>query len=282
MGSLCQKEFVMNSAVPGCDANAVHVFNELGLTKSEVTKIYNVFLDIDLNKSGQVGREEFFAMIRVEATPFNKRVFRSCDKNGSHSVNFCEFVIAMWDLLSSRPEELGSFAFYLFDDLHSGFLTGDEIRNLVETIHHKSYGTNKGVHHEVDKLIATCSSKGLGVLAFVEWTHAHPTILGPVIQLQQHLWECVCGKRFWQNICARRIERLNQSAPGYIIGVYETYDANVFKDKIKSESKSTNKDTAVVVTAATSGVGGNNGRRKSGAKISPVDTPDEQGAGEIE
>jgi Ca2+-binding EF-hand superfamily protein len=268
MGSICQKQFVVHNS---SDANALIVFQELDLTKSEINKIYNVFLDIDLDKSGLVGREEFFAMFHVEATPFNKRVFRSCDKNSSHSVNFCEFVIAMWDLLSNSPEELGSFAFFLFDDNHSGVLTPDEIRNLVETIHHKSYSSNKGVHHEVDRLLASRSGAGLGVAEFVAWSHEHTSILGPVIQLQQHLWECVCGKSFWGKICRRRMQRLEQTAPGYVIGVYERYDNSIFKNKIKSDMKEL-KGVEGVETGA-------GGRRKSGSKVSPEDATGGSGSG---
>ena len=72
-------------------------FAGLSLTKQEVNRIYNVFLEIDVDHSGSIKLRELFVRIRIDETPFSVRAFQLVDKDKSGSLDFPEFVKAVWN-----------------------------------------------------------------------------------------------------------------------------------------------------------------------------------------
>jgi Ca2+-binding EF-hand superfamily protein len=202
MGGCGSSNFSMNPADPSSDLLAMSIFKELGLSNRQIRKLHNIFVDIDLNQSGYLRRDEFFAAFHLEDTRCNEEIFGSFDIENKGKLNFCEFVCAMWNLLTLEPSDLGYFVFTIFDRDNSGVLKFEEMKDLVETIHHKNYDKNIVIQRLVHKLLE--SSADVTMDHFVQWSQHHPSILAPLISLQDSLQGYIGGHRFWNDLYAKR------------------------------------------------------------------------------
>ena len=81
--------------------NYKELFNALRLTPKEVKKLYNAYRKIDVDDSDSIDVEEFFLKMDLEPSRFTDRVFKTFDDDGSDDINFGEFVIGMWNYLTS-------------------------------------------------------------------------------------------------------------------------------------------------------------------------------------
>ena len=191
MGCIGSVAFVRDDSVPGRDQIAVETFEELNLSQSDLDIFFTAFIDIDADNSGHIRADEFFAYFRVEQTPFNKRLFVSMDIDNTGYLNFCEFVCAMWNFLSMEPSRLGSYAYFLFDDDGTGNLDHEEVKQLVETIQHKSYNKNPAVRKLVDSIIT--GKTNVSVEHFARCAQEIPSLCAPLISLQHELRKTFIG-----------------------------------------------------------------------------------------
>lgn len=84
---------------------AVHVFDQLMLSETEVNKLYEAYIDIDADGSGFIRADEFRSYFKIEHTRFNDKLFGSFDADGNGFLNFMEFVAAV----SASPSRILSF-----------------------------------------------------------------------------------------------------------------------------------------------------------------------------
>ena len=110
-------------------------------------------------------------------------------------------------MLTLHPNELGAYVFEAFDTKRDGKLSRDEVKHLVEAIHHNSYESNKVVKRIVDKL-AENDKAFVDVDHFVDWTGRNPSILAPIIHIQVNLQDNVVGRRFWEKLRHRRASNI--------------------------------------------------------------------------
>lgn len=104
MGCCCHRDPILNPSIPGRDILAFEVFNEIGLDSSDISTFFKLFNDIDLDGSGELMSDEFYAYFRIEENKISKNLFQLCDLDNSHTLNFCEFTITIW---------LGIFLFFI-------------------------------------------------------------------------------------------------------------------------------------------------------------------------
>ena len=237
----------MNPNVSGRDEIAMGIMKSIGLTNSDIKKLYRKFCDVDLDGSGDVRHDEFFAYFHIENSTINRRIFEVCDVDKSGVLNFCEFVLAVWNLLSMNSESISSFIFFLFDDDHTGTLNFREIRQLVETIHHKSYNNNKAVKKLIEQLYKI--SKALTVTQFIDWARQNPPICAPLISLQYRLRVDIYGEGYWEELQARRWRSGDKLAPDYIIKVNQRYMAQMEAKKRLDEMNSTLRQSTPVTAS---------------------------------
>ena len=84
-------------------------FETLKLKKKEIGKLFSVFNQIDVDKSGTIGLAELLALMDVERTAFSSRVFSIFDEDGSGEIDFREFVLSLWNYCTLSPATLGEY-----------------------------------------------------------------------------------------------------------------------------------------------------------------------------
>mmetsp|Transcript_1888 Transcript_1888/g.3003 ORF Transcript_1888/g.3003 Transcript_1888/m.3003 type:complete len:405 (+) Transcript_1888:72-1286(+) len=212
---------VFDPHIEGRDDIALDTLHSLHLKDSDIRKLYTAFREVDLDSSGAVSQDEFFAVFRIEDSEINRRIFRLCDMDKRGRLNFCEFACSIWNLLSLESESLPQLAFYLFDDDGSGTLEYAEIRHMIETIHNKSYEKNNAVRKLVEDLRKM--GKKINVMQFMDWARKNPAICAPLIALQYRLRCELFGLSFWERLQCDRWNSGDQLAPNYIVKVTREY-----------------------------------------------------------
>ena len=90
-------------------------FEILDINEKCCQKLYNIFKKCDLSNDGMISDLEIFMLLDVERTPFNERIFRIFDTDGSGEIDFREFVLATFNYCSLDMAFLPYFAFTLYE-----------------------------------------------------------------------------------------------------------------------------------------------------------------------
>lgn len=227
MGCIFSRQFVAREGVPGQDALAMELFEELGLDKSDVDIFYTAFCDMDADDSNVIRRDEFFAYFKLEKNKLSESIIQTMNTFRPGYLNFSEMVGFVWDFLSREPTALGSFAFYLVDKKKTGYLDRDGLMSIVELLHH----TSAAKHGGVKKLAANICNAGemLSVSDFHEYCQHRQEICVPLVGLQLSLQERMLGKSFWADATRKRLLRTEQLHPDYIYRLFETFHKKLNK-----------------------------------------------------
>ena len=225
--------FVVNDQ-SGQGVESAALFARLGLTGANVNHFYLCFNEIDVDESGEVDLEEFYAYFGLKRSPFADRVFLMFDKDASGMINFEEFVSAVWNLCTCDTEGLVNFAFNLFDGDGSGGLDREEVKimmleivgaepnldareqaELRRALSKVGPGGREAVMEKVtlakvDKWTKRLAPDAKGLVskdAFVAFSERYPAALEPVNSLQYTLKVSIAaalGENFWMNLTAQR------------------------------------------------------------------------------
>ena len=84
-------------------------FETLQLSGRDVSKLLNVFNQVDADHSKFIGCVEFLTLMNVERTPFSERVFSIFDEDHSGKIDFREFVLSLWNYCTLSPATLGEY-----------------------------------------------------------------------------------------------------------------------------------------------------------------------------
>jgi hypothetical protein len=124
-----------------------------------------------------------------------------------------EFVCAMWNFLGMDPSFLGAFAFYIFDEDGTNALEYKEVKNIVETVHHKTE-ENPGIRKLIESIMSHGSS--ISIEYFTKCCRENPSLTAPLISLQHELRAKLVGVSFWVELAQRRGLDPEQGKPSYI------------------------------------------------------------------
>jgi len=189
------------------------LLDALNILPKSIERLYEVFVQIDRDGSGEISIGEFFRYFShkrrfPQKSKFSKRVFQIMDADASGELSFVEFVVALWNYCTFTKASLLRFAFELFDADDSGFIDLDEMKLLLRECYgkHKYKKTQAARHilNELESMIEKGKNVGgLNLNDFNEFCLHHPALLYPAFELQQALQQNVLGSQFWQE-CQRR------------------------------------------------------------------------------
>lgn len=221
----------MNPAIKGQDSIAAEVFKRLNLQGKDLDRLYSAFCDIDIDDSGFIQKVEFYSYFKINSSALYDKIFGMFDADGSGYLSFMEFVCAMWNFCSMAPENLGSFAFYLFDDDKSGVLDFKEIRRLIEVIHRKSMNENPEIYNLVEKIKESYTI--MKVEDFNKCISEKPTLVAPLLAMQFSLRRMLIGESYWKRISGVRAQIPEQQQQEFIMTVED--DAQKILNRLKFE-----------------------------------------------
>ena len=109
-----------------------NIIQSLNLTKKDLLKLRRQYSRIDLDDSGEIDMEEFFAMFKEKPTPYSRALFELTDIDGSGTIEFDEFIQILCSYCVYSKEDILSFCFDTFDKDGSGEIDEQEYLLLMK------------------------------------------------------------------------------------------------------------------------------------------------------
>lgn len=115
MGLMKSTQFKRNDDIPGQGKALLLMAKKLGLRTNEVNRLYVEFLKHQRPGTHEVDLPTLLSNIRMGGTLILSVIYNLFDEDKSSSLNFMEFMIILWGLLSSDDESIARLCFGLFD-----------------------------------------------------------------------------------------------------------------------------------------------------------------------
>lgn len=191
---------------PGVNKNK-ELYDALLFSESDLGRLLYVFHKIDVDKGGSIDIAELLAFLDLEKTPWSRRIFTILDEDGNGTIDFREFVVALWNYCSLGRSTLPLFAFDTFDVDSSGRLTPDEIVAMLKEMYGRTYQDSphaKLCAQELDKL--GLQHEDIGVEQFKNFAFNHPALLFQAFNVQEVCRARIMGKPFWYWHSSKRLQ----------------------------------------------------------------------------
>jgi len=183
------------------------LYDALLLSENDIGRLLYVFHKIDHDKGGSIDIAELLAFLDLEKTPWSRRIFTILDEDGNGTVDFREFVVALWNYCSLGRSTLPLFAFDTFDVDSSGRLTPDEVVAMLKEMYGRTYNDSphaKLCAQELDKL--GLQHEDIGVEQFKNFAFNHPALLFQAFNVQEVCRARIMGKPFWDWHSNKRLQ----------------------------------------------------------------------------
>ena len=202
-------------------------FESLKLNELDIGRFRRIFNKIDKDRSGTIELLELLMYLDIERTPFTKRVFSIFDDDGSNTVDFKEFVLALWNYCTLGKSTLVLFAFDVYDRDTSGELSSDEVKVMLQDVYGDSYDRSahaKAIVSKIDDIAGP--GFGVDVDSFRSFCGKHQALLYPAFEMQRMIQQKILGEEFWNLLSLRRVEL----SKGTYIPIAEFMQIHVNKD----------------------------------------------------
>ena len=168
------KSFVLHSLVNMKKFHAERKLEQAALTyivnnlvsKKEKNKLLEVFQSFDTNKDGVLSKKEILngykkIMPFEDATKEVEKIMNTVDIDGNGTIDYNEFVLATINKTKLLDKEKLEQTFKLFDKDGNGFISKEEIEEVL--------GTSVIDSKELDKMIKEVDKNGDGQISLVEF-----------------------------------------------------------------------------------------------------------------
>jgi calcium-dependent protein kinase len=168
------KSFVLHSLVNMKKFHAERKLQQAALTyivnnlvsKKEKNKLLEVFQSFDTNKDGVLSKKEILngykkIMPFEDATKEVEKIMNTVDIDGNGTIDYNEFVLATINKTKLLDKEKLEQTFKLFDKDGNGFISKEEIEEVL--------GTSVIDSKELDKMIKEVDKNGDGQISLVEF-----------------------------------------------------------------------------------------------------------------
>jgi len=192
-----------DDAPPGQGPEAAETFAQLCIDDETINLLFTKFCEIDVDNSGEIDIEEFYQFFKLQRSSFSDRCFTIMDEDGSGQVDFCEFVVCVWNYCSFDLPGLVKFAFGMFDLDGSGAIEVHELRELIIFVYGDQWQSNIRIQRIVDQ-IATAEDSSISFNDFQSFNKRYPALLFPAFIMQEHLRDQLYGRNWWEMISEER------------------------------------------------------------------------------
>ena len=141
-------------------------------SESDIRKLYNRFVAIDIDQSGQLDVGEIMSINDIQQNPLTRRVISVLDTNKNNKISFTEFLVGVARLTAANdPESRVKFFFDLYDINEDGFISNGDLFRILE------FMTGENLSDEqrqqlVDRTIRDADDDKDGLLNFQEFKAA--------------------------------------------------------------------------------------------------------------
>jgi len=186
----------MGQALPVADARIIKITDMYDLKPKHLRKLFRVFKACDKDRSGSMDTDEFYKLIHENPSIFGDSIFELIDVNNNGSLDFGEFCEAVATYCMFGKEDILKFCFYIFDKDKNGFISPDELQDLVGLLHSYSLSNITQVMKELS------GAKGDARISFSRFkamNDAYPFVLFPAFRIQDTLQRISLGAKFWDH-----------------------------------------------------------------------------------
>jgi Ca2+-binding EF-hand superfamily protein len=201
MGAAVTIQFVRDDGVLGQGKEVLLLGKRCNMKNYEVDRMYDEFVKFE-DKETHVGSVyDFLESKKIKFCPFLDFYFLLFDKRKTGMLPFVDFMLCLWNFLSSDSENIAVFLFLLFDTERSNVLDVDEIKYMVNAV------WNFSPSHYVEKHLAELTANQDGILTLAEYMlfmRHYPRVLEPIVEARNKMRKTTVFKRFWEEIERRR------------------------------------------------------------------------------
>ena len=215
----------------------------LGVKRTEITRFFKLFMRIDEDDSGMITLDEFFKYLRTDWTPFIGRAFNAMDTESeglsADQLEPDEWIIGLYNYCTLTPDALARFAFELYDDDGSDFISHDELETMVDDVFSGSKNFDREEH--VKQLVSILDEDGDGVIEYDEWKKVASkamSVLKPAIILQTGLVARCFGDSWWSKEKSRVVTLLHKEGHTNVIQFYKQEVAGKKPDAAEAQAAS--------------------------------------------
>jgi Ca2+-binding EF-hand superfamily protein len=224
MGS-CLGGFSPNTLKPGQGEDVIPMCLELGYRKRDINKMHKFFQELDVYNNGIVSVRAYCAILQVSDSfgevIFEKMLGNEFGKDLKESINFEQYMISSWNVLSFFDENsLAIFTFRIFDTDSSGLLSPDEVYSMVNVLWSNNAKSNQQVVHALESHMG--KKKSVDVKDFIILTNSFPILLFPIFNLIRLFRKSTLGKRRWKQLSRRRKLTKQGSGSKFFGNLYHT------------------------------------------------------------
>ena len=135
MGTSCSSiTFLPDDRIKGQSSKVLIICTELGFTLDDINKMYIFFRSMDVLMTGLITSNSLAHSLKLPNSNFGELVMRIFDPSGGNSVNFEDFTIACWIILTLEEASIATFSFHLLDREGYGKFVQDEIEVILKTV----------------------------------------------------------------------------------------------------------------------------------------------------
>jgi len=166
-------------------------FRALNLDEKTIYKFWKLFYKMNKTGDGEVSIIEFMNFFNLDRTTYVEKAFKYCDTVGGGEMDFLEFIVSVWNMLTLNPSTLTNFTFDLYDLDDDGELSYDELETMIKELYGPKW-EESGLATECLRELMLTSEKYMGAIpqdAFVRFQKHHSMLLFPAFLIQRSLQE---------------------------------------------------------------------------------------------
>jgi len=177
------------------------VLEILNLSRVQSKTIFDAFVAVDVDCSGEMTIKEFHTYLGAPQTKFSERIFGVLDLDGSGALDFNEFAVGVWNYCTYDIRLITKLAFDIFDVDRCGRLETCECDALLRMVYDVEKLEDIEGPPSGEALLEEIDVNGDGDVTideFLDLMESHMYILAPAFDLQRALRQRILGVKFWE------------------------------------------------------------------------------------
>mmetsp|Transcript_2030 Transcript_2030/g.2918 ORF Transcript_2030/g.2918 Transcript_2030/m.2918 type:complete len:255 (+) Transcript_2030:156-920(+) len=183
---------------------ALNVVEFLHLTQHHLRKLKKRFDKIDIDKSGTIEHDEFYAMVGENKSPLLDMLLDHLDikKKLEGGIDFNSFVRVCLTYCAFTQDDILQFCFDCFDRDSSGFIDEDEYIELCQVVN-SAAPMFPGNFSAAIEMFDSDDDGYIDYYEFVEFHRRFPLVFFPAFRLQDRMQQKTLGINTWIKVNRR-------------------------------------------------------------------------------